>query len=120
MQYLPARFKPIPKDWYYGHLHNIYVHFAAERGIPALLALLALLGKALWDFGRGLRRLPASSEARWMLHGAIATILAVMAEGLFELNLGDSEVLAMFLGVVACGYVVLQEAGRAGAADSGG
>lgn len=119
LDYLPARFKPIPKDWYYGHLHNIYVHFAAERGIPALLALLALLGKALYDFLRGLRRLPASSEARWVLHGAIATIIAVMVEGLFELNLGDSEVLAMFLGVVACGYVALREAETAGRASAG-
>jgi O-antigen ligase len=101
---------PVDKNWYYQHLHNDYVHFAAERGIPALLILLALLGKVLYDFGRGLRRLPAESEARWVLHAAIATTIAMMLEGLFEVNLGDSEPLAMFLSVVACGYVALKEA----------
>ena len=31
--------------------------------------------------------------------------LAILAEGLFDYNLGDSEVLTLFLAVVACGYV---------------
>ena len=31
-----------------------------------------------------------------------------MAEGIVELNLGDSEVLTMFLVVVASGYVALE------------
>src|SRR5262249_19024531 len=28
--------RPLPSGWY-GHLHNIYLHYAAERGIPALV-----------------------------------------------------------------------------------
>jgi putative inorganic carbon (HCO3(-)) transporter len=36
-------------------------------------------------------------EARFVLHGAIAVILAILAEGFAEYNLGDSEVLTMFL-----------------------
>ena len=43
------------------------------------------------------------------LHGLIAVVIAVMIEGAFELNLGDSEVLAMFLTVVACGYLTLEQ-----------
>jgi putative inorganic carbon (HCO3(-)) transporter len=110
LSYLPPEVpRPISREWYYGHLHNIYVHFAAERGLPALLALLALLGKALFDFTRGLRRLPRDAEARWVLHAAVASILAVMTAGLFEVNLGDSEVLAMFLSTMACGYVALKD-----------
>ena len=35
--------------------------------------------------------------------------LATMAEGFVELNLGDSEVLTMFLVVVACGYLALEK-----------
>ena len=31
-----------------------------------------------------------------------------MTEGVVELNLGDSEVLTMFLVVVACGYLALE------------
>jgi len=64
------------------------------------------LAQAVWDFGRVLRRLPAGrSDEKFLLHGAIAVVLAVAVAGVFELNLGDSEVLAMFLAVVACGYL---------------
>jgi len=106
--YLPADLPhPFPTEWYKEHLHNIYVHFAAERGLPALAALLWFLGQALFDFWRALRRLPPDSEARWVLHGAIATIIAVMASGWTELTLGHSQVLEMFLAVVACGYIAV-------------
>jgi putative inorganic carbon (HCO3(-)) transporter len=102
MQYIPADVKlPLPEG-YYGHLHNIYVHYAAERGIPTMLALVWLLGQALFDFARALRR--ASGETRWVLRGAIAAIIAVSLSGFYELNLGDSEVLGLFLAVIACGY----------------
>lgn len=120
MQYLPADLPhPFPTAWYKEHLHNIYIHYAAERGLPALAILLWLLGRALFDFWTTLRRLPPESEARWVLHGAIAVILGVMVSGWTELTLGHSQVLEMFLAVVACGYVAVStsrshkpEAGR--------
>jgi putative inorganic carbon (hco3(-)) transporter len=95
--------RPLPRGWY-GHLHNIYLQYAAERGIPGLLAILWLIGRALRDFLRVLRSGRIASDAVWLVHGAVAAILAVLAEGLFEYNLGDSEVLTMFLAVLACGY----------------
>jgi putative inorganic carbon (hco3(-)) transporter len=106
--YVPADVpRPLPPDGYYGHLDNIYFQYAAERGVPALLALLWFLGRAVFDFAHGLRRLPADAEQRWMLHAALAVILAIMLSGYYELNLGDSEVLAMFLAVVGAGYAAL-------------
>jgi O-antigen ligase len=99
--------RPLPHG-YYGHLHNIYYHYAAERGVPALLALLWLLGRAIYDFVRTLRGSP-DSECRWVLYAALAVLIAVMLSGYEEVNLGDSEVLAMFLAVVACGYVAVME-----------
>jgi O-antigen ligase len=110
MDYVPADIRrPLPAGWY-GHLHSIYIHYAAERGIPVLLALLWLLGKCLWDFRRAIRRLPAGpSDERFILHGATAVVLAIMISGISELNLGDSEVLAMFLAVVACGYLAVEK-----------
>jgi putative inorganic carbon (HCO3(-)) transporter len=109
--YLPADVpRPIPSSYYIGHLHNIYYHYAAERGLPALAALLWMLGLALYDFLAGLRRMPAGAPARWFLHAAVAVIFAVMLAGFFELNLGDSEVLAGFLATLGCGYVVLADA----------
>lgn len=105
--YIPPEVaRPLPTG-YYGHLHNIYYHYAAERGLPALAALLWFLLGALYHFASALRRRPPpATEARWVLHGAIAVILAVMFGGYFEVNLGDSEVLAMFLAAVGCGYAV--------------
>jgi putative inorganic carbon (hco3(-)) transporter len=103
-QWVPAADRPLPVGWY-GHLHNIYLQYAAERGIPTALALFWMIGKVLWDFGLALRRKLADPEARLVLHGAIAAIIAILAEGFAEYNLGDSEVLTLFLAVIAFGYI---------------
>jgi putative inorganic carbon (hco3(-)) transporter len=109
-EYVPADIpRPLPSGWY-GHLHNIYLHYAAERGIPALIILMWMLLQILRDFWRGLSALPPGpGNRRYLLHGGIAVVLATMAEGVVELNLGDSEVLTMFLVVVACGYLALEK-----------
>jgi len=96
--------KPLPEGWY-GHLHNIYLQYAAERGIPTMLFMMWMIGKVLWDFLITLPKTPPSVEARFVLHGAIAAILAILAEGFLEYNLGDSEVLTLFLAVVGFGYI---------------
>jgi O-antigen ligase len=109
-RYVPADVpRPLPSGWY-GHLHNIYLHYAAERGIPTMLVLLWMLIQILYDFSRGLAALPPGrGNRRFLLHGGIAAVLATMTEGFVELNLGDSEVLTMFLVVVACGYLALEK-----------
>jgi O-antigen ligase len=108
MQYYPEDLPhPFPIGWYKEHLHNIYIHFAAERGLPALGILLWLLGRALFDFWTTLHHLPRESGARWVLHGAIAVIIAVMISGWTELTLGHSQVLEMFLAVLASGYIAV-------------
>jgi putative inorganic carbon (HCO3(-)) transporter len=102
-RYIPAGSdRPLPTG-YYGHLHNIYIHYAAERGVPALFALLWVLGKALADFSKAAWKRPAPGV--WVLHAAIAVMLSIMISGWYELNLGDSEVLGLFLAVMGCGYV---------------
>jgi putative inorganic carbon (hco3(-)) transporter len=99
--------RPLPKGWY-GHLHNVYLQYAAERGVLALLMMLWLIGKVLHDFRASLRSETLAREARYFLHGAVATILALLVEGFFEYNFGDSEVLTMFLVVVSCGYLAIE------------
>ena len=100
--------RPLPSGWY-GHLHNVYLQYAAERGIPTMLVMVWMLIQMLVDFGRGVRALPPGrSDRRFLLHGAIAIILAVMVEGVFEYDLGISPVLTMFLVAVGCGYVALE------------
>ena len=95
---------------YYGHLENDYVQYAAERGIPTALALFATIGWALFDFARALRHLPSDAEERWVLHAAIAVTLSVLVSGFYSWNLNNSEVLAMFLAVLGCGYVAAWQA----------
>jgi putative inorganic carbon (HCO3(-)) transporter len=107
-EWIPADIpRPLPSGWYH-HLHNIYLQYAAERGIPTMLVMMWILIQMLVDFARGLLALPPGrSDRRFLLHGAIAVILATMVEGVFEYNLGISPVLTMFLVTVGCGYVAL-------------
>ncbi len=109
-QWLPPDIRrPLPSG-YYGHLHNVYLQYAAERGIPTTLVMLWLLIQIVVDFRRGLRGLPPGrDDRRFLLHGGIAVVLAVLAEGFVEYNLCDSEVLTMFLVVTACGYLALEK-----------
>jgi putative inorganic carbon (HCO3(-)) transporter len=104
--YVPADVTKLPPG-YYQHLHNVYIHYAAERGVPTMLMLVWFLLRALYDFVVTLRKLPKDADARWVLHMAIAVIIAIMVAALEEVNLGTSVVLAMFLAVLGCGYVVV-------------
>lgn len=94
--------RPLPEG-FYGHLHNIYLQYAAERGLPALAAFLWLIGTMVWHWWRRARD-TIDGERRAILHGSIAALIALLIEGFFEHNLGDSEVLSMFWVVVAQGY----------------
>jgi O-antigen ligase len=107
--YVPSDIpRPLPTG-FYGHLHNIYMQYAAERGIPALLLIVWLIGEAVWDWARGIRRLAGQrSQQLFVLHGCIACTIAIMVGGLGEFNLGDSEVLMMFVSVIAIGYAALR------------
>ncbi len=110
MEYIPADVpRPLPSG-FYEHVHNVYrEQYAAERGIPTALVFLWILIQILVDFWRGLRSLPPGrNNRRFLLRGGIAVVIAAMVEGVVEVNLGDSEVLIMFLVVVACGYVALE------------
>ena len=106
--YVPADIrKPLPVG-YYGHLHNIYVQYAAERGLPGLLFVLWFIGLTLWDCFRAIRRSKRPSDELFLLHGTVAVTLGILVGGIFEYNLGDSEVLMMFLSVVALSYAAVQ------------
>jgi putative inorganic carbon (hco3(-)) transporter len=101
--------RPLPVG-YYGHLHNIYLQYAAERGIPGLLFVLWFIGWTIYDCARALvsRTLRRPSQQLFILHGTIAVAIAVLFGGIFEYNLGDSEVLMLFVCVVALSYAALE------------
>jgi putative inorganic carbon (hco3(-)) transporter len=100
LEFVPADIpRPLPSGAYI-HMHNTYLQFGAERGLPALAALLWLLGKILLDLFRAARRDPAG----WELKAAIAATIAVLAAGWYEHNLGNGQVLPLFLAAVGLGY----------------
>lgn len=102
-QYLPPG-TPLRKGQYYGHLENDYLQYAAERGIPTMLALVWMLGWALTDFAKALRRLPRDAGERWIYCAGIAVTAAMLVSGYYSWNLNNSNILAMYLTILGCGY----------------
>ncbi len=84
------------------HLHNVPMHIAAERGLPALAAFAWFVVTVAVDMRRRLRRSPHPSLAA----GGLAAVVAMLAAGLFEYNFGDSEFLMLFLVLVTLPYAV--------------
>ena len=106
-EYYPADAPhPVPAEWYTKHLHNTYIHYAAERGFPAMLGLVAFI-LATWVYLlRALQRTRPDDENRSLaLLAAAAAIPGILVGGWWEVNLGDSEVLGCFLAILACGFV---------------
>ncbi len=106
-EFLPpdiARLEELPPA-YYAHLHNVFIHYGAERGLPAVAILLWLLLKVVLDHRRALSRLPRSpSDEKFLLQAVIAATIGVAIVSCFEVTLGDSEILGFYLTLLALGY----------------
>ena len=106
--YVPADIpRPLPEGWY-GHLHNNYLQYAADRGIPTALCFCWFL----WAMVSGWWMLAPQSEAstRAVLEAAIAAWLGVVVSGMLEWNLANTEVLHLFLVIAAAASVAANEA----------
>jgi O-antigen ligase len=84
------------------HLHNVPVQIAAERGLPALGAWLAFVALLFVDLVRSLR-VPSD---RFFAAVGLASVVAMLAAGLFEYNFGDSEFLMTWLILVTLPFAV--------------
>ena len=96
----------------YQHLHNNFVHIAAEMGLITLGVWLAVWVRLLRDFTRFARR----SSDRWSFSVAmtgIGVLVAFLLAGLFEYNFGDSEILILLLFLVTVPYVASREPAEA-------
>jgi O-antigen ligase len=82
------------------HLHNVPMHIAAERGLPALGVWLWFIAVLIRDFARRTRASPLPS----LPTAALAAVVAMLAAGMFEYNFGDSEFLMLFLLIVTLPY----------------
>jgi O-antigen ligase len=77
------------------HLHNVPLHIAAERGLPALGFWLWFVAVAARDLLRLVRRERPSLAA-----AGLAALVAAVVAGLFEYNFGDSEFLVPLLALI--------------------
>jgi O-antigen ligase len=95
------------------HLHNNLLQLAAERGLPGLA--LFCWGAIVTGLAtvRALRLTRGDEVAGWAVLATLAVLAAVFAAGLFEYNLGDSEVLMTVLLLTAVPFTLAR--GRADA-----
>lgn len=87
------------------HLHNVPMHIAAERGLPALVIWIWFVVTLVRSLVRKLRE----SRAPALAAGGLAAVAAMLAAGLFEYNFGDSEFLMLFLVLVTLPHAVDEE-----------
>lgn len=85
------------------HLHNVPLHIAAERGLPALL----LWGWFVAVAGRDLFRLARRTRAALPAAG-LAALVAMVTAGLFEYNFGDSEFLVPLLALLTLPFAAIR------------
>lgn len=88
-----------------GHFHSTPLQLAVERGIPALLIWLIVLGlysRTLWS---GLKRSAGSGDwrSRGILLGCLGALIGFFVSGLVHYNLGDQEVAMVFFMLMAFG-----------------
>ncbi len=96
------------------HLHNVPVHIAAERGLPAVVAWLAFLGLAVRDL-IGRLKTPATVA---LGAAGLAAVAGMLTAGMFEYNFGDSEFLMLFLVLITLPHAAAYR--PASATDSAG
>ena len=95
-----------------GHMQSVPVTVAASMGIPGLLALAWLVQALFAALLRARSRLARGFE-RDVVEGAEAGLVAFLAAGLIDWNLGDSEILTLLMFLVG----VAIAAGHVGAAS---
>lgn len=72
------------------HLHNNFLQILAERGIFALISLLAAFISILVSLIFRIRR--TQDLEKWIAIGALFVFIGFLTAGLFEYNFGDSEI----------------------------
>ena len=89
------------------HLHNVPLHIAAERGLPALFIWLGFLILVVRDLIRQMR----VERVRALGAAGLAAVVGMLIGGLFEYNFGDSEFLMLFLVLITLPVAAAQSTG---------
>jgi len=102
-----------------GHLHNNIIQVAAERGLLGLACWLWVWGAYGYHTWRIYERLgPEQGQAKALVVGSLASVLAFHIEGLFEYTFGDSEVITLTYFLMALPFVVQRACGSRQALDA--
>ena len=88
----------VPVVGYREHLHNDFIQFGAEQGLPCLAAWIWFMAALGWYFIKLRGKL---KHLGWVADAAAAAWLAILVEGCFEFNFGTSPVLMLFLYIVS-------------------
>jgi O-antigen ligase len=89
------------------HLHDNLLQVAAERGLPGLAFFLWWVAAAFAAaLGEARRAASPGGGPEWTAGAALAALAAVFLAGLFEYNLGDSEVLMLVLLMAALPFAL--------------
>lgn len=103
-----------------GHMHSNFLQLALERGLPALLAWLALLllyARMLWRLTRRIK--VKGWIERGLILGALGGLAGFFTSGIVHYNFGDSEVVMVFYFIMGLCLVVEREA-KEGLETTGG
>ncbi len=93
-------------SWIYQHLHNNFLHIAAEMGVITLLIWVALWVRLFWDFVHFVRDQASDRFSSCLAMSGVGVLAAFLLAGLFEYNFGDSEILILLLFFITIPYVV--------------
>ena len=100
----PEYMDPNVKEPSISHLHNNMLEIAVERGIPTLLAWLAIWIIAYWRMGAAMRSSSGRSpESTLGLVAGLGGVTAFLSIGFFEYNFGDAEPKMLCLLILAIG-----------------
>ncbi|HEU5237810.1 MAG TPA: O-antigen ligase family protein [Pyrinomonadaceae bacterium] len=92
-----------------GHMHSDYLQIALERGVPALIAWLILMGTYGWTLWRARGQVPNENWIeRGIVLGALGGLLGFMTSGVVHYNWGDSEVVMILYLIMGLSLVVLR------------
>ncbi len=106
-----------PERGYHEHLHDDFLQFGAERGLPCLASWVWLMAALCWFTWKLRRRLVAQ---RWIADASFAALLAFLAEGCFEFNFGTSPVLMVLLFLTSTPFIALNFESAIGSKKDGG
>jgi O-antigen ligase len=86
----------------HSHMHNSYLQIAVSMGIPALLVFLWWIVALFRTATRAAHHPVRNLWEEGLVVAYPALLLALLANGLFEWNFGDSEVLGLFYLLTGC------------------